>query len=454
MRLIQFEDQPGFAKNVAVGLEWMTTNTKEFKNIRKALGSQNKEWLTLASSNPSTKEMLNYGVVDRGALPQGSCVSLAAWLALSFRQGAILAVEEVEDKQEGLSKYWMCLINDGQVLAGTDILEDDWDTVEEFALGSVEALGDEQLGYVGNAANRLSFVSAEAEHPNLADVLDRAAFRKARFRGGENSGARNRVAFFGLIVLVVGSVGWYGMNAYLDAKNIESQQQRNRENQIERAREEYQNILNDLGGMAQAGPTIRTMWKSVLFPTETRIGGWELEAIECAEKDCQIQYKNTDLTLPEKLQTRLDGFCDSLTIDAEGIVGICAKGYEDTPIAHLGELPIVTDEQIIDVLLTKADLDRLLAGFMTLARMAQGSAYAINSAVEYPFRGSRWLPDARVFRQGEWSLVVPVKYIDSIGILFDQFRGVAVSTLSLNWNSRMVELRGIYVTGEEISNEG
>lgn len=455
MRLISFDGQAPFVKHVLVDLEWMTASAKDFKSVRAELKSNNKEWLTLPSSNSATKEMLNYGVVDQSALPkQGHSISLAAWLAHSFRQGSILAVEEIEDKQQGTPAYWLCLINDGQVLAGTDIVLDDWETVEEMAQGSVDALGDDELGYVGSATHQLSFVDAEEPYPALADVLTRAVAKKARFTNSEGNRLVTLVALAVVATTLVGGGAWYAVDAYLESEAIAERQERKRERQIRRAKNEYQQILTEVGQKANAGITALNLWATVLHETQTKISGWELQGAECKGSQCAIEYRNTDLTLPRVLRKSLGGFCNEIQVDPEGLVATCTRTYQVEPIAQPQNGAMVTEDQIASVLLSEEDVNELQAGFMTVAKIADGTAYAVNEAAAYPFSGSRWLPQARVFEQGEWGLAFPIKYYRSVSNMLNRFRGVALEEASLNWSSRSIELRGIYVTGEENQNEG
>jgi len=455
MRQITFEGQLPSVKHVLANLEWMTTNTKDFKSARAELKSQGKEWITLASSSSQAKEMLNYGVVERTSLPkQGPTVSLAGWLALSFRDGAVLAVEEVSDTDSGETAYWMCLINDGQVLSGSDIIIDDWETIESLSGSSVEALGADNLGYVGNVAHELEFAKSDEPYPALADVLVRTAVKKAKFSTAEGNRFTKLILLGTVFSLLIGGGAWYGIQTYVQSQEVADRQEKSRERQLNRARQEYQRILNEFGQMAHAGQTSNLLWDSVLSDTKTKIDGWLLQRISCQGTECTLIYSNSDLTLPRVLRDSIGSRCEKVIVDAEGIEASCTMSFPMVPIAEPGLGNNVSEAQIEQVLLSQGQINTLQEQFMTMARLAEGTAYAVNAPVAYPFNGSRFLPQAQRFQQGEWALAFPIDYFDTVSDFLGAYQGAALKEISLIWPSKIVQMRGMYVTGEETNNEG
>ncbi|ARM86297.1 type 4b pilus protein PilO2 [Marinobacter salarius] len=455
MRRVLVENCPPFAKHVLAGIEWSTTNAKDFKAARAELKTNGKEWLTLSSSNGATKETLNFGAVPKSTLPkQGNGISLGAWLANSMRKGAILALEQVHDQDNDAPVYWICLINDGQVIAGTDILVDDWETAEMMAQGEVEALGDDKIAYVGRNIHELEFIEDSEPYPSLSEILSKSAVVKAKFKNAESSRFTAIVAGVVIGVSLIGGGGYYALDSYLASSELADREERRRENQTQRAKDEYQRLLNKVAGLPNAHKSMNAVGRTVISPTETKIGGWELQKIECIDQSCLINYQNSDLTLPDVLRRGLGNHCDTLEVSADGVDAVCEKAFQAPPLAKGENSPLVQESDIIPLLLSDQEIRRLKAQFMTVAKLTSESAYAINDAIEYPFNGSRWLPEARVFKQGEWVVSFPIRYYSVILGLFGKQQGIALNEVSLNWGNQIVELKGIYVTGEGKGNEG
>lgn len=207
---ILLNGSPEYAKNILTDIEWTILGSKEFRKAKPEMRTQGLEFLALTSTSSQSKDMVNIGQIPKAELPEsGKAVSLAAWLAHTFRSGTILALEEVEQRREETMAYWLCIVNDGQVVIGTDTLIEDWETVVTMAESTLEALGADNVGYIGEAARNLPFNTDARDCPVLAEALTKSAHQKAIIKRTSNSNLTT-ILTVGLLVSFVAAGGaWY-----------------------------------------------------------------------------------------------------------------------------------------------------------------------------------------------------------------------------------------------------
>ncbi|OLF81937.1 hypothetical protein AWH63_10375 [Marinobacter sp. C18] len=446
MQSIVLPNQPAYAKRVIAGIEWATATAKEYKAARGKLRSDGYEVISLASSNSQTKDLINYGIVAKSEVSRkGQTIALGAWLAHAFRTGTVLAIEKVRGDREQSEHYWLCIVNDGQVVTGTDALFDDWSEVSEIAESTIDALGVEDVAFVGTEVNQLSFnVDQEETHP-LAEILTKSAAQKAKLKASGSNQA--------LLVVVAGMavIGGGGALTYkyinesiAESEAIERAQKRKAQ-QVMMARQEYQELINEAANSDAAGPTVKKFWFNPIQPTMVKLKGWELESLACEQQSCSFEYINTNLTLPKILDRAIGSKCDSLAFTPDGTKATCSIEVSGVPVipasSSSGDVEIAT---LQSVFLKRPEIEELRGDFMTVASLGEGTSYAINKAIEVPFSGSRHMPSAETLNQGEWGMTFPIRYIEAVSNMLSEYRGVALGSLEVNWSSRIVEIKGFY----------
>ncbi|ABM21055.1 MULTISPECIES: type 4b pilus protein PilO2 [Marinobacter] len=448
---ILLNGSPEYAKNILTDIEWTILGSKEFRKAKPEMRTQGLEFLALTSTSSQSKDMVNIGQIPKAELPEsGKAVSLAAWLAHTFRSGTILALEEVEQRREETMAYWLCIVNDGQVVIGTDTLIEDWETVVTMAESTLEALGADNVGYIGEAARNLPFNTDARDCPVLAEALTKSAHQKAIIKRTSNSNLTT-ILTVGLLVSFVAAGGaWYGIMYGLDGAETAEQAEKRRDLQRKRAQNEFQTILNETGGMNAAGHTLASIWISPIKDTPTQIDGWNLQSAVCAESSCKLTYLNSNLTLPADIKATIGGWCDQLAISADGTTAECDIQYVGKPMI-VSQEPSgqIYETDINEALLDQSEIDRFQGELMKIARLGPGTAYAINEPAEYPFRGSRFLPLVEMWNQGEWGLTFPARYWSAVTSMLRSFNGIAVKTVSINWGAQVVELNGLYIAKKE-----
>jgi|SRR5680860_113745 len=448
---ILLSNQPAYAKRVVAGVEWTTASVKDFKSTRGKLRSDGFEVISLTSGNPQTKDLVNYGVVNKSQLPrQGQTIALGAWLANTFRSGTVLALEKVELMRQEDAVFWLCIVNDGQVVTGTDALIEDWDAAVEIAGSTIEALGTDAVGYVGAEASELPFNDQEDESPALAEVLIKSAAQKSILKGAGGNQSLRLLVGGTAIMCGLGAPAYYFINQSMKESETAQKAEQRREQQQQRAQREYQDILNEVGGMNSAGRSVRSFWVNPIQPAMGKVKGWEMESLMCEKSVCSFEYVNTDLTLPGMLKSAIGDRCTALSFIADGTSATCKVKVSAPPLlpSNNGSGQIV-ESQLQDIVLDTPDIVQLQADFMTVASLGDGTAYAINEAIEYPFSGSRYLPLVQMWDQGEWGLTFPIKYMEAVSGMLGQYRGVALNSLKINWSARIVELQGLYFSQKE-----
>lgn len=450
MTQVAISNAPKYAKHVTAGLEWITASASEFKLQKKRMASSDIAWLTLAGSNPATKEMINYGQIDKAWLPkEGRSVSLAAWLAETFKTGTIFAVEQVDEGSDGGEpRYWFCAVIDGQVVTGSDVVEN-WDTVQDLVRSNLEILDDPAIGYIGKQAHLLPSREGEDNTPALAEVLNKGAFKKALLSQAVDSKAPLIIAAALVVTSVLAGGGYWWYHASSQEREAAERAAKARQNQIVRAQQEYQGLLQDLAQMSHAGRTLNAMWFDAIMTTPARIGGWKIDTFTCEAGACNFTYLNSDLTLPAELKLRLGAMCDSLTIQIDGLGAQCTRTYKTAPIVggdNSEETPQVGEADIVAIALTAPLINNLQADLMRIGRLGQGASYAINDPIAVPFPGSRYLPTSRDFKHGEWAATFKIRDYQAILTSMNRYTGVALDKLEATWGSGVVELQGRYLT--------
>ena len=440
-------NQPVYVKSILADVQWTTASAKEFKAARGKLTKDGLEVISLTSTNPQTKEMINYGVTKKANLAkQGHTIALGAWLANTFKTGTVLALEKVEEAISEDFRFWLCIVNDGQVVTGTDALFEDWNTAAAVAESTIDALGAEEVGYVGTEASQLSFNRHSDEPPQLADVLSKSALQKSRFKSVDSQRSLIIIGSGALVLACLCILAYHFINKSMVENEVAERADQRREAQRTQAQEEFQTILNEVGSMSSAGATAGSWWDSPIKPAITSVDGWKLVVIICETGSCAFDYDNTNLTLPGLLKAAIGSRCSTLAVVADGTKAKCAIGITNEPLlpAKASNGGQVMESQVQSMLLDESDIDKLLSDFMTVSTLGEGTSYAINSAIEYPFRGSRYLPLVQMWNQGEWGLTFPIEYIEAVSAMLARYRGVALTSLKINWSSRIVELQGLY----------
>lgn len=451
MPQVLLENQPSFVRHVIADIEWSTESLKSYKDSRKEMSANAIEHVVLTSSVAASKDQINVGRISRGQLPdKGVSVSLGAWLAHEFRTGTVVALEEIEHGREEHDLYWLCVINDGQVVIGTDTLFEDWESAVEYLSGTLEALDAASIGFVGTGARDLQINIDAKDCPSLSEALSKSTAQKAKIRNSASGNLPQTIVLAGVLAILGGGLAWYFLADSFGSSETAAQAEQRRAQQQQRAQFEFEGILNDTGGRAAAGATLKSLWDRPVSITQTRVGGWVLQGILCAEAQCIARYLNTNLSQPTLLRESISRSCETLAISADGTSAQCTIPVQSQPLVMPeDESGLIYENQLQAVLLGDADRDVMLGEFMKIATLGPGTAYAINEPVEYPFRGSRYLPLVDMWNQGEWALTFPMQYWQTVANMLGEFNGVSLSEVSINWGSKVVELQGLYVAKRE-----
>lgn len=452
MTQVVIRNAPKFAKAITTGLEWTTASIKEFKIQKKRMSAQHAAWLALNGSNPATKEMVNYGQIEKAWLPkEGRSVSLAAWLAHTFKTGTVFAVERVDEGSDGGEpRYWFCAVIDGQVVTGTDTV-DSWEAVLHLVQSSLEILDSDAVGYVGKDSEFLPTKNPEDPVSELSEVLTKAAFKKALLSRATESKAP---AIAGIAVMSIALIGgggywWLAKQATEEAavKRIAEAQRQ----QIKSAQVAYQGILSDIGEKPHAASMLNSIWFDALVDMPTLAAGWMLDSIECKDQQCDFTYQNTDISLPTEIRASIAPLCSELTIPIAATVAHCTRTLDSESIVSgdKSNPGFNNESKVVQAALTEKQVESLQADLMLVAKTGRGASYAINDPVALSFRGSRYLQGVKVFNQGEWSITFPVRYYQNILNTLNKYQGLSLSEASITWNAKVVELSGMYFTRGE-----
>lgn len=436
--------------NCVAGMTWDTVSKADWKARKRQLRSDKNALIELPVTKGDTSTV-NVGFIDKDGLGSGRTrLSIAAWVAQSFRTGTIVAAEKVKVADtEGEDTYWFCVVRDGQVIAGTDVIAD-WSSVDEQVTEIMDMIGEAEIGFIGLDASRLTSnlsTDSDIESMPVLSALSRAGKKKANLLlptdGGSTTLILAGVLVAGLLI-VGGGAAWFFLAG--DSDQDRAEQARLRQiAQSQNAQRDYQQLLRDTGNKAQAAATLTRLFSAYLGKLQTQLGGWTFQSVECVDQQCELTFNNSDLTDPSILREGTANVCQTLDISMAGTQGECTFDATMTMNAN-GELePIDADPEDRELkLLTAEDTERFRSGLMAYARNFENASYAINAPTEVSFPAKRFLNNQPLFRQGTWAMSFPVEQLIYVNQFLDGFSALSLSSMKLSWGGKNVEINGLY----------
>lgn len=450
MSQVLISEAPKGASQITVGLEWNTVSAKDFKAQKRELRLSGQSVMVIPPSAGS-KDAINFGTIGKSNLPrEGRSLSLAAWLALTFRSGTVVAVEKVRPSGEAESPddlFWYCIVNGGQVVSGTDNV-DIWENAEYAVSELLDLLGQEEIGYIGTDSARLVTNLTGETPPSLSEALTKGAMKKAFLDPVSESKLVPIAAAAVVVCAAAGGGAWWWIASSAAEEEAIRAAQIARANQAAQAKQAYEDLVREVRERPSASKTISALWDNELKAMPTQVAGWELQEIECAAGECSAEWRNRDLTQPAVLTSNLASHCEGIDVDRSGTEAICTFDYEQPELAPLpeGENPLQSDRfwEMED-----DQVGAMQSQLIELGSLGRGISYAMNNPITPSFRGSRNLKDVELFQEGGWAMTLPLELLEPSANTLAQYSGVTLSKLTLNWSSKTVELNGQYFQRED-----
>ncbi|KXS55097.1 MAG: Uncharacterized protein AWU57_521 [Marinobacter sp. T13-3] len=433
IRLTDTDGNPG--PEFVVGLHWDTLSKGDWKRQKKTAKESGTAFVEIPVT-AGDSNTINIGTINRSDLGSSKYnLSLAAWLARSFKTGTIIAVERVTHGQE--QAYWMCAVNQGQVITNTDILGD-WDEVDTLVTEIAEMLATQgDIGFIGADTEALTANSSgDATATPLIAGLPKSAKKKAAI---QIPGQMNRMVVIGggatVAALVIGIGGWLAIDALTGTDNAERLRQQ-RLAQMQRAEQAYRDLQTDLVARLNGAKHLEALYQEKLAPLQTKIDGWSLIEGECSMRKCDLTYENENLTDPQMLLDGIGEVCNEVTVSPEGVSGTCVLKVEDS-----GSKAATT---ATPTLLNGEGVKQLRSALMKYARYVDGAGYTISEPAPVSFSGQRYLKDVQVYEEGAWGLSVPIKYLPMAIQLMQEFEAISFDEATLNWQNKTMDISGSY----------
>lgn len=444
IRLIK-DGQPDL--ECVVGLDWDTVNKNDWKAQRKNLKTNGTAFIEIPVTRGDTNTV-NVGQISGEMLAESkSRLSLAGWVAHTFKSGTIVAVEKVLTS-ENEEVFWFCVVRDGQVVAGTDTLGD-WDDIDAQVSELLGMIGEAEIGFVGLDTDALSSnEGGESTPAQLISMLAKSGKNKAKLKVLAKSNKGVALLSVSLIlVLALGGGAWWIMSSAAKEDAVERARQQ-RIVQAQRAQQEYQNLLTEVAQNSQGWKKLAKLLHGPFDKLKPNLGGWALQSIECDKTDCFLVFANTDLTDPSILEEGNQEVCEVVEISPAGIEGSCqftiatAIGQAHAQNDHSRKTMNPNNDK--QALMTTERVRALRSSFMTFARHFNNSTYAINEAAPVNFSGKRFLNGVTLFEQGGWALGMPLKHLPYAISMLKDYNNLSLDKLTLNWGSKTIEISGLY----------
>lgn len=419
------------------GLQWSTTNKSDWRQAKKAAKAEGLACseVPVITGDPDT---INVGTIKEDGLPSGGGHSLAAWIALAFRSGTIIAVEKVTDN-EGESCYWFGAINGGQVVTGTDIVGS-WEEIDAKVIEILEILSpDDAVGFLGaDTGNLTANLDGESTPTNLAVTLPKSVKAKSLIR---TPGQISKGALIGVSVTVLALAlavgGWVIATFISSGSDLEDLRER-RTAQAQKANRDYQDLIRETEREMIASHKLDRIIDTRLGKLQAKVDGWNLETVECNDNKCSMHYKNENLTAPYVLEKGISNVCTDLTVNAEGINATCN-------IEINAKAPLQSSRGSADVsFFAPSESLRFRANIMAYTRYTSGASYAISPPKKIKFSGERYLTGTPVFKKGDWALNFPLSKAPIVTDLLSRHHALSLEKLSLDWGSKTINVAGSY----------
>lgn len=443
MHLINIQNQPHEFPNCIVGLEWQSVPLKDQRLHTRKMRATGYRTVVCGAN----KDAVNIGQIERVVIPKaGKSVSLAGWVANSFKQGSIVACERVENASETEPEsFWLAVVHDGQVAAGTDIVAS-WDTIASTARETIEILGISDAGYIGSHGGKLpSNFSAKDSLP-LADALLKGALRKALIAQDSTSKALPIIcAGVAAACVVLGLGGTWAYNSYQEAQAVERAEQA-RIQRIRRAERDWLAFAGDILTSPPAAATIGDLWSGALADTPDRVGGWRLIEIVCSNTGCLSEYRNGDFTPPAVFESTMAELCTEITYGSNNRTAECTRLVDES--LRKPERDALTFDDVLlkfetDTLDTDT-LDAFLSDVMMVFHLMKRDTLSISDRAPIKSRGQDLVPGVPSLEQGGWSMEFPLENLPLIIDLLSQYPGLSLVEMSIQGSNKITEISGHY----------
>lgn len=418
-----------------IGLSWETVKKKDWKQQKATAHAKGIAYVELPVTRGDLNTV-NVGVIKEVDIDShNSKVSLAAWIANTFKTGLIVAVEPASKDKEG--EFWFCIVRDGQVISGTDTTAN-WGVVDAQVSDILEMISGADIGFIGIHTSSLTANTSPDSNPSpLSAALNKAIVKKSQIHT-KDSAKQLRIAGIVVVALVVVAssvVLFFALASGPDTGAIERARQQ-KIIQRQAAERDYANFREQSAARRNGGSTLELLVNNHLKYVETELGGWLLQGGSCIGSKCTLEFKNGDLTDPSILVAGASNVCDQVEIDISGTGGACTFSIDgvDAP----------DDVPRIAGFMTGRDVDQLRSDLMLYARIFDGSAYSIEKANDVTFRGSQHLGNKQLLQQGSWAVVFPIKDVSQIIEILKHHKSLTVDEVKINWGAKKAEAKGLY----------
>ncbi len=286
------------------GLDWNTTTPAEWKKQRKALRSEGLLTTFFQVNDPQSGEsVINYGAISRDSAEltgNQAKVSLAGLLALSLKEGHIVAIERLPgESEEEAERYWFCAINNGQVITGTDVVGE-FNDIQPLVRDHRELFGGDGIRIIGNAADTEDL---GAPTDSVAHYLDETLAPQATILRKRSSKGFVWILMAGITTIVVGAGSVFMFTGKEEPKRPQMTPEEILAQQQEIARSQLAAKEAELMAATELRTHLAYLLDGPVGALPAKAGGWQLTSTSCDSSACISEYTNTDLTPPSSSGT-------------------------------------------------------------------------------------------------------------------------------------------------------
>jgi hypothetical protein len=419
---------------VLAGFQWETISKKDLGRKKKEAKLENHIDISQRIKSGGGKK-LAFGVAKKPEQHGHQLVSLAAWLNASIEGSTVFAVEKITIEDSEKEAFWLCVVNSGEIISGTDIIES-WDVVNETATDLLDAFDGEDCLFVGNAAKSLDvLIDQDNELAPLAEVLVSGRIKSASLK---NDGSKKALAVIGSAIALVLAIGLAGYAYYAKVVEEQAQAEKARQQQIMRvqaAQQQWASTLEDAKRRSEGEFVLSNLVRQKVMKLQPNIGGWALTSLDCNGGQCEALYENQNLTRTEFVVGAIQPNCEQFTIDRPGLVATCNFTY--------AEKAEKVDISKRDWLLTETQWDELRSSVMDLARLNGSVAYSLSVAQEINFPGKGLVQGAEFFDIGSFSITFPWSSYPAIESLFYKYPGMSALKVELEGGQNIFTISGL-----------
>jgi|AntRauTorcE11898_2_1112593.scaffolds.fasta_scaffold05135_2 hypothetical protein len=421
------------------GLSWESASASDFARMKKGIKSDDIQACFFEAGSSEDGQMVVFGTINASDIPfdakqaKGDSVSLAGLLALSNPSGRIIAVQSVVSDEDTLL-YWFCAINDGQVVAESDVVGS-WEEVSAQVERYLTIMNDNADILIGDSVSKLDSSVAPRD---IEDFIKEDEVAAASIKGFVTK--TNPIVIIAAAIFFVGAIG---TSAYTFVSDSEEQPQQAQISKVQReaaqlaqAEQAFEKAISSIYDTSDLASSLTAVFDQYVVSLPVQALGWQLTEVECTQLRCDALYSNTDLSPIKVLRDQIGRKC-VLDIGRQGQEANCANVLELTSIKESMANPTFTFMQ-------DWQMEVFTESLMEVGRTLPNGAFTIQETEKLSFPGSDLIESSTIPKAGSFGVKSDLSRIVELRKILQKSLALGYTAMSISFSDGTIEVSGNY----------